>query len=780
MIQLSYSMLSSQVSPTLCTFAITSILIPSILVQGQLDVGSTSIGKQIIENLRLNSSLEQLLEETYETSSALQIKAKLLKQMKDDLIQCQGLITDLKDNGDAKNTQSCFSIKGRYTGTDLIDSRIKELRTLSTEECQEKCKEHPDCNYFLYFSLDHYQRFKHNTCRLLRFKGQLKPAEAGHISGPKRCMTFREKEDTIKNNNLLLSKLQQFYCGQKGITNCQKYYRGGKGVKELLKKTFGEDHYNIIIALIAEEDLNKADQEWLEKCSYDSTVVVETTTVVSLLESSEKSAENKSAAAGDSDESPIRIIDDDGVEEVEIITEKMRPKIREAELGIEDMIRETTTSRSTSYYKENFEIEVGIDEMEKSKVPSQSNLDKEGAEDNAMENKVNERTGERRKEEFEIEDFGIEDTIRTKLETDLTTKQNEVKTDTFIPNAKTEPQVKVETEPETQSKTTTVTEFETEPDTDSDTVDGFVVSSSSSSTSTGILNKRVIFPPDPILNTETEFETEPETDIDVEPEIPSNNSDADILAMLQSTIQNSQKKPDDKEIKQQQEIKSDQYDIPALLKSTTNGNRKPKLDSTVSLVEEFGIEQHQQIEIQQQNQKQYLDTSNESFTQSSIVDMERNKKPISTTTTTKAIPTAAAVEVSMTKSQPEIEITKSEYNAALGNTTADVSKKIQQKSDEQRNKKELETYGSSNVDIEVEMKKNEGSEMTFSGEEIGDEEGLAAGTILNPLDLAKEEEVQLPNFQQGGTLVLLHRKKVISFHFLSFTEGLESSSIDNF
>ena len=72
-----------------------------------------------------------------------------------------------------------------------------------------------------------------------------------------------------------------------------------------------------------------------------------------------------------------------------------------------------------------------------------------------------------------------------------------------------------------------------------------------------------------------------------------------------------------------------------------------------------------------------------------------------------------------------------------------------------------------NVDIEVEMKDGK----TFS---------TTAGTILNPLDLAKEEEVQLPNFQQGGTLVLLHRKKVISFHFLSFTEGLESSSIDNF
>ena len=163
-------MRSSQVSPTLCTFAITSILIPSILVQGQLDVGSISIGKQIIENWKLNSSFEQLLEETYDFTSQSQIKAKLLKQIKDDLIQCQGLIIDLKDNDlGAKNTQSCFSIKGRYTGTDLIDSRIKELRTLSTQECQEKCNEHEDCNYFLYFSLDHYQRFKHNTCRLLRF-----------------------------------------------------------------------------------------------------------------------------------------------------------------------------------------------------------------------------------------------------------------------------------------------------------------------------------------------------------------------------------------------------------------------------------------------------------------------------------------------------------------------------------------------------------------------------------------------------------------------------------
>ena len=82
-------MLSSQVSTTLCTFAITSILIP---VQGQL-LGP--IGEQIIEKLKLNSlnssRLEQLLEETYQLESHQQIKAKLLKQIKDDLIQCQGL-----------------------------------------------------------------------------------------------------------------------------------------------------------------------------------------------------------------------------------------------------------------------------------------------------------------------------------------------------------------------------------------------------------------------------------------------------------------------------------------------------------------------------------------------------------------------------------------------------------------------------------------------------------------------------------------------------------------
>ena len=106
-----------------------------------------------------------------------------------------------------------------------------------------------------------------------RFKGELKAAATGHISGPKRCMTPQEKADIRLP---LLSKWQQF--------NCQslKDYCGtsNKDANELLKKTFG-DHYNIIIALIAPQDLEKATQELVEKCSYDAAGSFGTTVVFS-------------------------------------------------------------------------------------------------------------------------------------------------------------------------------------------------------------------------------------------------------------------------------------------------------------------------------------------------------------------------------------------------------------------------------------------------------------------------------------------------------------------
>ena len=133
--------------------------------------------KQIIEGLQsldaLNSSrLLQLLEETYPLESHQQIKADLLKQIKDRLLQCQKKAK--LENLDEYLTKSlvkkenCYVNKGRYTGTDMVDSRIMEIRTLTINECQKKCVENEECQYFLYFSKEHYQRFKHYTCRLLR------------------------------------------------------------------------------------------------------------------------------------------------------------------------------------------------------------------------------------------------------------------------------------------------------------------------------------------------------------------------------------------------------------------------------------------------------------------------------------------------------------------------------------------------------------------------------------------------------------------------------------
>ena len=114
----------------------------------------------------------QLLEETFPLESHQQIKADLLKQIKDRLLQCQNKTKlwnlDQFLTKSLVEQENCYVNKGRYTGTDFVDSRIREIRTLSPEECQQKCLEHEECNYFLYFSKEHYQRFKHYTCRLLR------------------------------------------------------------------------------------------------------------------------------------------------------------------------------------------------------------------------------------------------------------------------------------------------------------------------------------------------------------------------------------------------------------------------------------------------------------------------------------------------------------------------------------------------------------------------------------------------------------------------------------
>ncbi len=79
----------------------------------------------------------------------------------------------------------CILEATRPSGTDLRGSKIRELKTPTAQLCQEACQKDSECQHFLYFSKRHYQRFKHNTCRLLREKGEDRPDQAGHVSGPK-------------------------------------------------------------------------------------------------------------------------------------------------------------------------------------------------------------------------------------------------------------------------------------------------------------------------------------------------------------------------------------------------------------------------------------------------------------------------------------------------------------------------------------------------------------------------------------------------------------------
>ena len=62
----------------------------------------------------------------------------------------------------------CFTKDGRYSGTDLRGSKIREGRAESTAACQEVCQDEPECEYFIYFRTDHYQPSKRRICRLLR------------------------------------------------------------------------------------------------------------------------------------------------------------------------------------------------------------------------------------------------------------------------------------------------------------------------------------------------------------------------------------------------------------------------------------------------------------------------------------------------------------------------------------------------------------------------------------------------------------------------------------
>ena len=47
------------------------------------------------------------------------------------------------------DTQSCFHLNTRVTGTDIRGSVIKKVVRTSDQECQKSCEQEPQCEYFL-------------------------------------------------------------------------------------------------------------------------------------------------------------------------------------------------------------------------------------------------------------------------------------------------------------------------------------------------------------------------------------------------------------------------------------------------------------------------------------------------------------------------------------------------------------------------------------------------------------------------------------------------------
>ena len=49
---------------------------------------------------------------------------------------------------------------------------IRKTKENTVEDCQGRCQEENDCEFFLYFTDSHYQTWKRGECRLLRYQGE--------------------------------------------------------------------------------------------------------------------------------------------------------------------------------------------------------------------------------------------------------------------------------------------------------------------------------------------------------------------------------------------------------------------------------------------------------------------------------------------------------------------------------------------------------------------------------------------------------------------------------
>ena len=106
-------------------------------------------------------------------------------------------IDDLGMDDISNDPGFCILNNTRLSGTDIRGSRIRETRAATVLGCQQECLKDLECEYFIYFTKQHYQRYKHETCRLLREGGQAQGNQRGHMSGPKKC-SDQDVEMTVK------------------------------------------------------------------------------------------------------------------------------------------------------------------------------------------------------------------------------------------------------------------------------------------------------------------------------------------------------------------------------------------------------------------------------------------------------------------------------------------------------------------------------------------------------------------------------------------------------
>ena len=132
----------------------------------------------------------------------------ILGQYNDKLTNCKS-VTIQDFHGIEGMDGDCFAVDARLAGTDLKGSIVKVLKVDADQLCQEECFKEPECNYFLYFNMDHPQWYKHRVCRLLKQPGALQLDQKGHVSGPKICGPPREEilESILKTLSPLVDKV---------------------------------------------------------------------------------------------------------------------------------------------------------------------------------------------------------------------------------------------------------------------------------------------------------------------------------------------------------------------------------------------------------------------------------------------------------------------------------------------------------------------------------------------------------------------------------------------